>query len=543
MADPGVGSPAGVDFRAPAEPVAPLQYLAAWVASLRGWRRYGLAWLLGALAAGALPPVDLVPLLVVSFCGLVWLADGCHGWKRAFGVGWSFGCGFFVAGLYWIAAALFVDIAMFWWMVPFAVFGLPAFLGIFTGAVLVFHRAFCKAFGIDGVGRTLVLAAGWCGAEWLRGHVLTGFPWNLVGYAWSGGFPGGTAMLQTTAYVGIYGLSLLTVVAACLPATLGDLGRRHVLPTVAAAVLIALPLIGGMARLEGAPTSFVPGTTLRLVQPSIAQNLRATEETQRADFQRQVILSTEPASGPLAATIWAEAGAPPFIERNASARLSYGLAAPEGGLVIGGTVRTDFQPAPPTHYWNSLVAVKHSGEIVGFYDKFHLVPFGEYVPLRNVLPIAKITAGNVDFSTGPGPRTLDLPGLPPVGPLICYEVIFPGEVVDPSRRPEWLLNITNDAWYGFTSGPFQHFAIARVRAVEEGLPLVRVANNGISGAIDPLGRVVARLGLDAVSFLDVPLPQAVAVTVFHQYGDKILFGGLILILVFAPFVGRIGRQF
>lgn len=543
MAEPRIGSSAGFEFRAPSEPVSPLQYLAAWTASLQGWRRYGLAWLLGALAAGALPPFDLVPLLIVSFTGLVWLADGCHGWKRAFALGWSFGCGFFVAGLYWIAAALFVDIAAFWWMVPFAVFGLPSFLGIFTGAVLVFHRLVCGTFGIGGAGRALVLAAGWCAAEWLRGHVLTGFPWNLMGYAWSGGFPGSTAMLQTTAYVGIYGLSLLTVLTACLPATLGDLGRRRFLPTAVAAVLVAVLLLAGEVRLQAIPTSFVPDVTLRLVQPSIVQNLHATEETQRADFQRQVILSTEPPTARLSATIWAEAGVPPFIERNASARLSLGLAAPEGGLVIGGTVRTDFQPAPPTHYWNSLVAVKHSGEIVDFYDKFHLVPFGEYVPLRSLLPIAKITAGNVDFSTGPGPRTLDLPGLPPVGPLICYEAIFPGEVTDAARRPDWLLNVTNDAWYGLTSGPFQHFAISRVRAVEEGLPLIRVGNNGISGAIDPLGRIVASLDLGAVSFLDVPLPSAASVTLFHRYGDKVFFGALILILSVALFVGRNDRQF
>src|SRR6185437_13345856 len=202
---------------------------------------------------------------------------------------------------------------------------------------------------------------------------------------------------------------------------------------------------------------------------------------------------------------------------------------PPDGIVIAGTLRSDLPPAPMVHYWNSLAVVDHAGRIVASYDKAHLVPFGEYVPLRGILPINKITPGTVDFSAGPGPRTLELPGLPPVAPLICYEAIFPGAVVDPAHRPDWLLNITNDAWYGFTSGPFQHVDIARVRAVEEGLPLARAGDNGVSAMFDPYGRVTARLALNDVGVLDVPLPQPLPPTLYSRVGDIPFFAAMLFV--------------
>ncbi len=188
------------------------------------------------------------------------------------------------------------------------------------------------------------------------------------------------------------------------------------------------------------------------------------------------------------------------------------------------------------------MALDHAGAILATYDKAHLVPFGEYVPLRGVLPMDKITPGTLDFTPGPGPRTLHLPGLPPVSPLICYEVIFPGAVVDPADRPQWLLNLTNDAWYGLTSGPFQHFNIARVRAIEEGMPLVRAANNGISGLVDPYGRVIKHLALDAVGFLDVPLPRALPITIYARIGDIVFLLALPGLLGLAWCCARLRRR-
>jgi len=519
-----------LELRGRAGPVAPLQRAALWLASLGGWRRQLAALVLGALAAASLPPVDVTPVLLISFPGLVWLADGNVGYKSAFALGWSFGFGFFLAGLYWIAAALFVDIAQFWWLVPFAVVGVPAGLAIFTGGALAASYALCRCLRLGGTGRILALVLCWAVAEWLRGHILTGFPWNLIGYAWSGAFPGAIAMLQMASLVGIYGLSLLTVLVAALPARLGDFSGRRSLSLLAAILLLAIPAAWGADRLAHGRSGDVPGVTLRLVQPSIPQTFKNDPAQLLGNFRRLFALSTSPARVAPTAIIWPEDAAPPFLDRDGGARQAIAQAAPPNGYVITGTTRTDPPPQQPTHIWNSLVAIDHEGTIRATYDKFHLVPFGEYVPLRGILPIQKITPGTIDLSAGTGPRTIDLPGLPPFGPLICYEAIFPGAVVDPAHRPDWLLNITDDAWYGFTSGPFQHLAIARLRAIEEGLPLARVGDNGISAMFDPYGRVVARLDLDAVGVLDVRLPEPLPPTLYSRIGDEPFFGALLLIM-------------
>jgi len=533
-----------LEFRG-AIPAAPAQLAALRLAELQGVRRYGAAFLLGVLAAAALPPVDMTPVLVLSFVGFVWLFDGAQGSREAFGIGWCFGLGFFVAGLYWLAAALFVDIAKFWWLTPFALLGVPAILAIYTGGATLGAHWICRRLRWRGVSRALALAAFWCGAEWLRGHLLTELPWNLTGYAWSGAFPGSLAMLQVTSVVGIYGLSLLTVTAAVLPATLGDLGGRRWPPLMAAAALIAACFAFGWARLDavGVPGT-QPGVRIRLVQPSVPQTLKNNPGERLANFRRQLALSRGPADigDPFNVLIWPEASAPPFLDRDAAARTAIAELLPATGLALVGSDRSDPPPGPLEHFWNGMVAIDHAGQIQGVYDKAHLVPFGEYVPFRGVLPMDKITPGTVDFSAGPGPRTLHLPGLPPVSPLICFEVIFPGAVIDPADRPQWLLAISNDAWYGFTSGPFQHFAIARVRAIEEGLPVVRAANNGVSGLIDPLGRVVQRLTLDVVGNLDVPLPRALPPTLYEQLGDAFFFAGLPVLLGLATILSRLKRK-
>jgi apolipoprotein N-acyltransferase len=235
--------------------------------------------------------------------------------------------------------------------------------------------------------------------------------------------------------------------------------------------------------------------------------------------------------------LWPEAAVPFLIGRAAPARQAIAAVAPQGGYVLTGALRANPPPDPVVRLWNSIEAVNGRGQILAHYDKAHLVPFGEYVPtlFRELLPIKKITAGMIDLSAGPGPQTIALPGLPAFAPIICYEAIFPGAVVDEERRPQWILNVTNDAWYGRTSGPYQHFAIARTRAVEEGLPLVRVANNGISGVIDPEGRVVARLDLDDIGYADLVLPSAGARTPYARCGDLLLLGLLLLTAVLVAF--------
>jgi apolipoprotein N-acyltransferase len=524
-----------------AGPLSPLQRMALAAAGLAGWRRYLAAAVLGALAVVALPPFDFAPVLLVSFCGLVWLEDGSGDWRAAFALGWSFGLGFFVAGLYWIGAALLVDAAQFAWLMPFAVLGVPAGLALFTGAALAASHVVCQRCNVGGTPRILVLAVSWAASEWLRGHVLTGFPWNLVGYAWAGGFPGGIAVLQATSLVGIYGLSLLTVLAAALPARLGDLSGGRLWAPLAALVLVAGLGVGGALRLGQDDRATVAGMTLRLVQPSIPQTLRNDPAADAASFRLLLALTRSPAATPPKLVLWPEAAAPPFLGRDPAARAAIAAALPAGAYAIVGTVRTDPPPLRPEHVWNGLDAIDTKGDIVASYDKSHLVPFGEYVPLRSILPIDKITPGTIDFSAGSGPRTIALPGVPPFGALICYEVIFPSAVVDPNDRPDWLLNVTNDAWYGFTSGPFQHLAAARVRAVEEGLPLVRDGNNGVSAVVNAYGRVLERLDLDAIGVLDARLPVKLAPTLYARIGDA-GFAALMAALLLLAALPRIPRR-
>lgn len=530
--------PEGSLLRVPpgARLATPLCRLAQEAAALAGWRRYGMAFLLGALLAGALPPIDVTPLIFICFPGLLWLDEGSAGAWAAARLGYSFGLGFFVAGLYWIGIAMFVDIARFWWALPFAILGLPAVAALYPAAALGITNAAATRWRLVPVARICLFAVAWSAAEWARGHWLSGFPWNLTGYVWAGAFPGALAMLQTTAWVGIYGLSFLTVLAAALPALLGAATlapmprARRVAPGAAAALLILLPMAAGAIRLDVLPTAMT-GLWLRLVQPSQAEIMQWTPAAAEAELQRLLDLSKPPARHRLAAVIWPEGAAPFFLERDRPHRAAIAAVAPPNGYVITGALRAAPTDAGPPRIWNSIEAIDAGAVIRAVYDKAHLVPFGEYVPFHKLLPIDKITPGAIDLSAGPGPQTIALPGLPALAPIICYEAIFPGAVVDEAARPRWILNVTNDAWYGRSSGPYQHFASARTRAIEEGLPLVRVANNGISGVVGPTGRIVARTGLNDITYADVPLPAPLRRTVYARAGDWIFLGMLALGLV------------
>jgi apolipoprotein N-acyltransferase len=498
-------------------------------AGLAGWRRAALAAALGGLATLALPPLYLVPVLLLSFPGLIRLTDRTASAWGAFAVGWFFGFGHFLLGLYWISFALLVDAARFWWAMPLAAAGLPAALAVFTGLATLAFR-FLPA---GGIARPILFAVVWTVVEWLRGHVLTGFPWNLMGTVWVG-VP---AVLQAASLVGVYGLSLLTVLVAALPAALLDpaVPRRSAGGAVTAGlVLLAALGVWGQLRLNGASDAMVPGVRLRLVQAAIDQRLKWAPGERQGNVARQIQLALSPADVPVTHVIWPETAVPFFVDRDRAARMAAASPTPPGGLTITGAPRVDYGPDGTPRVYNSLFALDGAGTVVGHYDKFHLVPFGEYMPLGWLIPLTGVATEGTGFSAGPGPVTLHLDGLPPFSPLICYEAIFPGEVVDPADRPRWLLNLTNDAWYGLTAGPHQHFAIVSVRAVEEGLPLVRSANNGISGVVDAYGRVVAALGLGKRGVLDSPLPQPVE-TVYGRAGDQVLAALLLGCLLLAWF--------
>lgn len=524
-AAPGVSATRAVE--------APVQRLAGRLRAAAGWRRLGLAVLLGLLAAAALPPLYALPLLVPAFAGLVWLLDGSATRRSAFGVGWAFGVGYFFAGLYWVGIAMTVDFAAFWWFLPIAVGGLSFGLALFTGAATLAARRLLWR----GPGRIFALAGAWLLAEWLRGWVLTGFPWNLIGTVWAFS----DTMLQPAALGGVWLLSALTVFAAAGFATLGDAGtrrRRWGLPALGLGLLL-LAAGAGALRLGLAPPPGEPAVEdvrLRIVQPSIAQDLKWQRELRLEHLRTQAELSMQPGWQEITHVIWAETAVPFLLNLQPSLLAELSRLARPGTVFLTGAPTQDGEGREAPAY-NSVLALSQGGEIAARYDKFHLVPFGEYVPLRELLGMEKITGGRRDFTPGPGLRTLALPGLPPVGPLICYEVIFSGRVTA-ETRPGWLLNLTNDAWFGTSSGPYQHFASARLRAVEEGLPLVRAANNGISAVVDPYGRTVVRLRLNAVGTLDSGLPQALAPTPYALTGRWVLVPLVGLLMLLATLGGR-----
>ena len=524
----------------------PLCRIAQEMAAQQGWRRYGLAFLIGVLLAAALPPVDLTPVVFIVFPLYLWLDEGSATPAASGRLAFIFALGHFAAGLYWIAAAMFVDIGHYWWALPFALLGMPAFMSAYVGLCLYVAALIKSRLKLSGVAAICLFAVAWSSAEWLRGHVVTGFPWNLIGYVWAGGFPGAIAVLQGAAAIGIYGLGLVTVLAASLPALLGTsslapvTASRRVLPAVIAMALIAVPAAAGAIRLYRAPVAET-GIWLRLVQPSIAQSAKWDPTEAEANFRRLTELSSAPSDRKLSAVIWPEAAATFLLERDAEHRAAIAAVAPNNGYVITGALRGAPAAGPLAQVWNSIEAVDASTKIIARYDKAHLVPFGEYMPFKDIIPLKKLTPGAIDLSAGPGTQTLALPRLPPFSPLICYEAIFPGATIDAGDRPAWILNVSNDAWYGRTSGPYQHFAMARTRAVEEGLPLIRAANNGITGVVDAQGRVLAHTSLDAVTYADVALPAAGAATLYSRLGDWI-FAVMLAIVAAVALVPTLARR-
>ncbi len=517
-----------VDLAEGRAPGGRLTRLSRTLAGLTGWRRHAVAALCGVLLTAGLPPLYLVPLLVPAFIGLLWLLDGVSRRRDAALIGWSFGFGHMLGGFYWVGIAFLVDAGRFGVLMPFAVTGMAAGLALFP-ALTVLAVAWT---GWRGPARVAVLAGAWLMVEWLRGWVLTGLPWNLIGSVWSFS----PEMLQLAAATGIWGLSLMTVLAGAAPAVLAETPRpRRAWVFVAAMLLLpAVAWAGGAVRLAGAPelgSDVVAGVRLRLVQPSIDQKLKWQADLRRAHVEQQLRLTRGAGGAEITHVIWAETAVPFFLAREPELRRLLAQAVPPGGLLLTGAPRSQTESGE-LRLWNSLYALDERGEIAGTYDKHHLVPFGEYTPLRALLGLAKLTVGSTDFSPGPGLRTIELPGLPPVSPLICYEAIFSSQVIAPGARPDWLLNITNDAWFGVSSGPYQHFASARTRAVEEGLPLVRAANSGISAVVDGYGRIVGQLGLNETGVLDAPLPRPLAGgTLYARIGNwlvLILTAGVVL---------------
>ncbi|WP_181700783.1 apolipoprotein N-acyltransferase [Chthonobacter albigriseus] len=502
-----------------------------------GWRRFLVAFVAGALSALSLAPIHAAPILLLTIPVLVLLLDGAiapaaHGVRRArpaAAVGWWFGFGYFLAGLWWVGAAFLVDAEAFGWMMPFAVVALPAGLALF----FAFGTLIARFLWVESPMRIFALAVGLTTAEWLRGHVLTGFPWNLLGQA--AGFTDVTA--QAASVVGVYGLTALTLVVAAAPVVLLDAPRRRWTRQAAlgiAALLLAADVGYGVLRLAhaGAPgDAVIPDMRVRIVQPAIAQSLKWDPDEAKKTLDTLVELSdlkTGPETlGAISFThiIWPETAVPFFLTEEPQALSQIGDMLPVGTTLITGAPRVVPGGDGAKQYFNSVYVVDDRGRIVDAYDKAHLVPFGEYLPMEDVLGrigLKQLVQSVGGFSSGPGLRTLVIPGAIKVGFLICYEIIFPGAATAAEDRPSILINVTNDGWFGATSGPYQHLDQARLRAIEEGIPVLRAANTGISAVVDPYGRVVAQEGLGNRGTVDSTVPSPILATVFSDYGSYFL---------------------
>ena len=468
---------------------------------MRGLRADFAALGLGALSAAALPPVHAIPVLLVSVPGLLALLDGARGPAVAARRGWWFGFGHHLLGLYWITEAILYEADRFWWLVPFAVPATAAGLAAFIAAACAIAR-----LARPGWPRVLALAGAWVLADLARQFVLTGFPWNPWGSVWE--IPGtiGDVFIQPAAWVGVDGLTLATMLLAATPA----LGWRW---RIGGGAALAAWAALGLIRLDKPmppPTSL----TVVLVQGNVPQGQKWSQGLAVQIFRHYLTLTEQgrarAGTGPFVA-IWPETAFPGLLQIDERARQA--IQQETGGAPsLIGSVRFDDQRRPR----NSLVALTDSGTIAAIYDKWHLVPFGEYIPDWLPLPLMVMPGGG--FASGPGPQTLHVPQLPPVGALICYEAIFSGQIVDRNDRPDWLVNVTNDAWFGNSTGPRQHLAAARMRAVEEGLPLMRAANTGISAAFDARGHELGRLGMQQTGTLAVTLPGALPATLFARFG-------------------------
>jgi len=519
-----------------------LSRLSHFITLAWGWRRAAIACAAGALSVLALAPFHFWPILFLTFPVMVWMTDGAAAGRfggviAAFVAGWWFGFGYFLAGLYWVGYAFLVDAKTFGWLLPIAVTALPAGLAIFTG----FGFALARIVWIKGPWRILALAVSLTIAEWLRGHLLTGFPWNAYGYALTGPL----VLAQAAALIGLWGLTFLAVAIFATPAVLTDdasAAKWRFMPLcLALAVLAALAMYGTL-RLSRTPTSFVDGVQLRIMQPNLQQDEKFNYAAKQRVMSRYLSLSDR-ATGPQTSgmrdvthLIWPESAFPFFLAREPDALAQIADLLPDRAVLITGGVRpADAAPGArgTTRAYNSVYMIDHDGTILSVYDKVHLVPFGEYLPFQAALEklgLMQLTKVQGGFLAGDRHRTYSIPRAPLMLPLICYEIIFPGDAVPAGDRPGWLLNVTNDGWFGISTGPYQHLQQARVRAIEEGLPLVRAANTGISAIVDPLGRIVKSLPLGAEGVIDGPLPRPIAPSFYAKTGDGLI--GLVLGTVF-----------
>lgn len=476
---------------------------------LHGWRADLAMVLAGGVYALGFPPVHALIVLPITFCLLALAIDSARSWREAARRGFMFAMGLYTVGLYWLMYAILLRADDFWWLVPLASPGCALILAPLSALTAGLSRLVPA-----GMGRLLAFCALWTITDMARVFVFSGFPWNPPGSVWE--FPGlaGDIMIQPAAWIGVDGLTLLTCILSLAPLY----GRRA---RLACAVLLAAWVAAGVMRLTGTHDTYGHNPEIVLVQGNVPETEKISRNADIAVFRRYLALTRQgvtqglqQADGRPVVFAWPESAFPGLLLEDDIARPMIMQAGQGATAGIIGTLRW----MEDQHWRNSMVALlPPDGQAVAIYDKAHLVPFGEYQPA--FLPFHVVPGEGM--TPGPRVQTWHLPGIAPVGPLICYEVIFSGQVTDPHDRPDWLMNSTNDAWYGNSAGPRQHLAAVRIRAVEEGLPVARAANTGISAIFDGRGHEVTRLGWDRQGVIVRALPDALPPTLFGRYGRTI----------------------
>ena len=505
------------------------------------WALRVLALAAGVALALAQPPFGFLPGLL-GWAVLLALLSSEGSLKSAFFRGWLAGVGYFAISVWWLMEPFQVDAANQAWMAPFAVALMTAGLALFWGVAALAYRL-ARARGAL---RVLVFAGVFTLIEWLRGHVLSGFPWDLAGETWRAGSP----MSQAAAVVGAYGLTWITIATAAAPATLLENWRGPVSIALAAGSLAGLFTFGA-ARLAGAPGPRPGAPIVRVVQADVRQASKYDPALFESIFSRYLVLTRRPAAKTPAVVVWPEGAIPAatdaYLAPGTWTRDAIASALAPGQILILGGYRYGDEKADPPVVYNSLLAFRRGAdglEPLGLYDKFRLVPFGEFIPfdaLAARLGIKTFVHVGDGFTPGPRPRPLKIAGTPAFQPLICYEALYPGFTREGAKaagyRPAWIANISNDAWFGETSGPLQHFNMASYRAIEEGLPMIRATPTGVSAVIDAFGQPIATLPEGGYGVIDRPLPPAPAPTPFSRLGDA-PFWAMIAISIGAGVIAR-----
>jgi len=475
--------------------------------------------LLGGLSALAFVPTSYIFILLVTYPLFFMYLNNAKNKKQLFFAGFSFGLGLGACSMLWLINALLIDAGAFAQLSPL----IPLGFGLFFGLFFAFPALFCiLANSISS--KILIFCGVFTIFEWIRSWIFTGFPWNLTGSVWVKFLP----VLQSASVFGVYGLTLFSLFWFSTPFLL--IKKQYKTAVISITSFVVICLLGAL-RLYQITPEYVWGINLRLVQPNIEQTLKWNKDKAEENFMKHINLSKKAGHEKITHVLWSESASPFLLDIDNQARAMTMMALNQGSVLVTGSMRlADTQKQQVA---NSIFVINDLGEIQSYYDKSHLVPFGEYVPLRGLLPFEKIVPIASDLKAGTGPKTVRIQNAPPAGMLVCYEIIFPHQVVennDVKPRPQWLINLTNDGWYGVSAGPYQHLASAQMRAVEEGLPIVRVAGTGISAVIYPWGQIMSSLPLDSQGVLDSKLPKPLPPPLYARLGNCIpLFLSLLFI--------------